>query len=232
MPIFSNHKLVFVHIPKNAGRSVEAALLGKTGNPDGGRRSLANRISAGLMRATKSHFVDQYLIGTLDISVASQHLTYVELEMLGLLPTSTVFHSFAVIRNPFDRAISSVIHFSKSPWYEEKDPLLLKKEFRRHLTHWLERPLQDHNERAHRRTQISYLRDCSGKVLVDTTLRFENLHAEFADFLKQRGIKGTELPFLGSTGRSRDLDKYYDTDTRKMVESAFADDFEHFQYCF
>lgn len=232
MPIFSDHKLLFLHIPKNAGRSVEAALLGKAGSPDGGWRSFANRAFAGLARTTKSRFAEQYLIGTLDISIASQHLTYVEMEMLGILPNNEIFHSFGVVRNPYDRVISSVMHFSEWPWYEEKDPRLLKKYFRARLDHWLDRPLQDHNERAHRRTQISYLRDSLGHLIVETILRFENLPAEFDDFLKERRINGVELPFLGKSGRRHDYREFFDEESRKLIETNFGDDLEYFKYNF
>ena len=143
------------HIPKNAGRSIEEALLGEDGSPDGGRRSWLNRVATFVSRETASPFARKYLIGTLDVALASQHLTYVEMQLLGLLP-ETPLRSFAVVRNPFDRALSSMIHFDRGAWVDEPDTTRRQDEFERVLGRWLDRDLSDHNERAHRRPQVDF----------------------------------------------------------------------------
>lgn len=232
MPIFPDHNLLFVHIPKNAGRSVEAALLGDRGTPDDGRRSGPNRAAKLLLTETASSFAREHLIGTIDVSLASQHLTYVEMEMLGLLPDGDEFHSFAIVRNPFDRALSSTMHFSADRWVDEADASRLAQSTAARLSQWLDRPLADHNDRAHRRTQLSYLRDSRGEIVVDSILRFENLAHDFAEFLEARGISGLQLPFRGSAGRDRSYRDYYDHHSRRLVEEAFGEDLDAFCYEF
>ena len=49
--------VLFVHIPKNAGRSIETALLGGLGSPDGGRRNFVNRAAPWLARRTAPKIV-------------------------------------------------------------------------------------------------------------------------------------------------------------------------------
>jgi hypothetical protein len=173
MPFFRDRNLLFVHIPKNAGRSIEAALLGPTGSPDGGRRSWPNRLATGAQRRTAAVGVRERLIGTLDVTVAAQHLTFAEIELLGVLPAGQLAHCrrFCVCRNPFDRAVSSVFHFGGNP--------LDQSEFERALDRWLDRPPRDHNELAHRRTQAAYVRDSRGQPAVPHVLRFERLCDDF-----------------------------------------------------
>lgn len=232
MPIFHSRKLIFVHIPKNAGRSVEEALLSGKASPDGGRRSLINRAFTALSRRTAPKLAKSHLIGSLDVTLASQHLTYVEMEMLGLLDEAEGYQSFAIVRNPYDRALSSTIHFSDSDWLQEPDPLLRKRQFAAHLARWLERPLTDHNKRAHRRGQLSFLRDQSGRIAVNTLLRFETITTDFYNFTKSCGVEGLNLPVRGSAGRKVGYRDYFNEEARKLVEKAFGEDIDTLKYSF
>ena len=232
MPLFRNYRLLFVHIPKNAGRSIEAALLNDAGSPDDGRRSLLNRAATFMARETASRFAREHLIGTLDFALASQHLTYVEMEMLGLLPESSDFRSFAIVRNPYDRALSSVMHFSDDTWVHEGDGRARKRAFEKRLAEWLERPIADHNQRAHRRSQIAYLRDQSGSQAVEKILRFETIGDDFSAFMRDLGHGEVSLTVRGHAGRKRDYRDYYDAASRSLVEQAFGEDIDAFEYSF
>ncbi|MEM7766167.1 MAG: sulfotransferase family 2 domain-containing protein [Pseudomonadota bacterium] len=233
MPVFRDLRLLFVHIPKNAGRSIERALLAGAGTPDGGRRSLANRMAHAAARATRSKFADEYLIGTMDVVVAAQHLTYQEMDLLGLLPAGLVddpaFEAFCVCRNPFDRAVSSISHFHPEP---EDGPPRTPADFERLLLAWLDRPLGDHNERAHRRPQIDYVRDSRGEVVTGCVLRYESLADDFRMLLDRRGRGDIQLPWQGRSKRERVYQDYFTGDARKAVETAFGDDLDAFGYTY
>ena len=231
MPIFRQLGLVFVHIPKNAGRSIEAALLGSSGTPDDGRRGLVNRAATFISRESASGFAGEFLIGSLDVTLAAQHLTYVEMEMLGLLPAQP-FRSFAVVRNPYDRALSSVIHFARGSWVTEPNEQARQAGFEHALASWLDRPLGDHNDRAHRRAQIDFVRDRTGSVAVDHVLRFEALSAGFAELIKEVPGANASLAHRGDSGRSRKYQDYFNANARALVETEFGDDISAFQYEF
>ena len=233
MPLFADLGLLFVHIPKNAGRSIEKVLLGDHGTPDGGRRSIANRAARLLLQRTRSKFAERYLIGTIDEAFAAQHLTYSEMDLLGLLPTDErSYHSFAVVRNPYDRVLSSIMHFSADAWVHEADETLRKRQFEFRLAEWLERQLDDHNKRAHRRMQIEFLRDQTGKRSVDSILRFEAISEEFTAFMEDRGRPGLALPMRGHAGRTRNYSDYFNASSRLLVEKVFGEDIETFGYSF
>ncbi len=226
MPRFAELNLLFIHIPKNAGRSVEQALLRDKASPDGGRRSVLSRFSKLLQNFSASQFAEERLIGTIDRSFAAQHLTFGEMEMLGLIAEET---PFAVVRNPFDRAVSSVFHFrqggsSAAP----SDPA----DFETMLEHWLDRSAKDHNDRAHRRTQHDFVINMQGQIAVPHLLRFENLQDDFAQFLDARGISGINLPQRGKSKRIDGYRDYFTPNARALVEREYARDLEHFKYVF
>lgn len=225
MPYFRDQNLLFVHIPKNAGRSIEAALLGPTA-PDGGRRSWSNRLATGLQRCTAAIDVRERLIGTLDVTVAAQHLTFAEIELLGLLPADQLAHCrrFCVCRNPFDRAVSSVLHFCGTPHD--------KPEFERALVRWVDRPPRDHNELAHRRTQAAYLHDTRGQAAVPHVLRFERLSDDFEHLMGEFGIEGLSLACRGKSRRGRNYRDYFNASARRAVERVYAEDLDQFGYAF
>ena len=226
LPFFREQNLLFVHVPKNAGRSIEAALLGPTGSPDDGRRSWPNRLATGLQRCTAGPRVRERLIGTLDVTVAAQHLTYAEIEILGLLPADQLARCrrFCVCRNPFDRAVSSVFHFCEDP----QD----RTEFERALCRWLDRTPRDHNELAHRRTQAAYARDSRGQPAVRYVLRFERLSDDFKQLMTEFGIHGVSLAWRGKSRRDTCHRDYYTSSARRAVERAFAEDLDQFGYAF
>ena len=226
MPFFRDHNLLFLHIPKNAGRSIEAALLGPTGSPDGGRRSWPNRLATEVQRRTAGPCVRERLIGTLDVTLAAQHLTLAEIELLGLVPADQLARCrrFCVCRNPFDRAVSSVFHFCGDPQDQAGFELA--------LGHWLDRAPRDHNELAHRRTQAAYLRDSRGEPAVPHVLRFERLCDDFKLLMIELRLGGASLAWHGKSPRGRSHRDYFNFSARRAVERAYAEDLDQFGYAF
>lgn len=231
MPVFHALKAVFVHIPKNAGRSIEQALLGETGTPDDGRRSTVNRAATWLQRRSADPFVREHLIGTLDYTLAAQHLTWLEMAHLRLLPEAvlTGYESFCVCRNPFDRAVSTVLHFAKT---DGAEPPKRPEEFERALDTWLDREKSDHNLIAHDRSQADFVLDARGQMAVKRVLRFERLGEDFAALAKDLGAPTLSLGTVGAATRHRTYQDYYTPLARERVEKKFGEDLELFGYRF
>lgn len=223
MPYLIDHELLFVHIPKNAGRSIEAAIMPEILEPRMHVRSLFNRAVTWLSRRTAPTCSHRLLHTTLDVTLAAQHLTYVEIEMLNLAPKALLRKEkcFCVCRDPFDRAVSSVAHFLGP----QDDP----RTFERALESWLDCDPRDHNEAAHRRTQASFVTDRTGRRAVGTVLRFEALEKDFAHLCERTGLNAT-LPWHGKAQRGRDLDALYTSRSRQLILSAFEEDFDAFGY--
>ncbi|KCZ47244.1 hypothetical protein HY17_19065 [Hyphomonas sp. CY54-11-8] len=172
------------------------------------------------------------MIGTLDYAFAAQHLTYVEMELLGLLPVDGRYTSFCVVRNPYDRALSSIMHFYPAQWANAADEVERHAGFERDLQDWLRKPLKDHNERAHRRPQLDYMRNKFGNIAIDHVLRFESLDADFCEFSRLLGIPETNIKRQGASGRVRSYHDYYSLYSKKLVEAAFGADIETFGYTY
>ena len=226
MPYFKSKNVLFVHIPKNAGRSIEAALLPPSIYPKMGRRSFLNQIARGLLKRTASRVPSEYLMGTLDVALASQHLTLSEIRLLGILPREVIDKAvkFCVVRNPYDRAISSIFHFNPSLPRE-------KPSVEQALEVWFSSSGKDHNQLAHRRRQIDFARDTDGSINMDYLIRFERLEEEFALFNDRFGLGVSNLGRIGKTCKPTYRSLYSDR-SRSLVKEAFYEDIEAFGYEF
>ena len=87
MPVYHQYKLVFVHIPKTAGTSVEHVLG-----------------SCELLASVKNY----------ERGVCPQH--YYLSEILELYPNISSFRRFTIVRNPFDRLVSAYHNNLKFYW--------------------------------------------------------------------------------------------------------------------
>jgi hypothetical protein len=218
MPYSKKHNVLFIHIPKCAGKSFEVAMGMATKEEVSGYkwRSTLNRLGKLILKTTKDNKALPRLWGVHDMTFALQHLTYSEIELLNLLDNKILKDSIkvAIVRNPFDRAVSSYHHMGKS-----------YKNFLDFLTHYYTAPDRDHNTLAHKRPQIDYLRDKKGNMVIDYILRFENLEEDFEDFKLKYGISSSKIPHIGKQ-KSANYLTYYDEKSKKIVEELFQDDFQ------
>ncbi|MEO0956839.1 MAG: hypothetical protein AAFY12_17765 [Pseudomonadota bacterium] len=209
---------------------MESALLTAGKSPHGGRRNIINRAATWVSRASASGFAETHLIGTVDVALSAQHLTYIEMMMLGLLPNDINEKSFCVVRNPFDRALSSVTHFSDARWIYAESETERFDGFERDLVSWLNRPISDHNERAHRRRQIEFVKDLSGKIVIENILKFERLDEDFSTFAEQRLDLNLSLRRTGFSGRKRHYSDYISQNSHRIIVNEFSEDFKAFGY--
>lgn len=222
MPILNDGKLLFVHIPKNAGKTIEYSFLNDFGRL--GRRSPLNRFLTLASRLTASSDAKKFLHGTVDQALCSQHLTFQEIQLLNLVPNARLeaMVKFAVIRDPRSRSISSYRHF-----YPAEVPTA--DSFARFLSEWYDSPSADHNECAHKRSQRAFVVDCAGLVAIPNLLRFENLHLEFEVFCDAHGFSAPQLPEKRPTSADSLSDRLLNKRNKAQIETKFRDDFELYE---
>ena len=229
MAYIRDKRILFVHIPKNAGKSVEVALgLAQDGDlAKLGRRNMANRISTYLQRKTGSSDSRDVLHGTLDVALCAQHLTYQEILLLDLIPRRDRddVRTFAVCRNPWSRAYSTFKHFDTA---HVSDPLA----FERFCRTWYEEQPSSHNTLAHQRRQVDFVLDTRGRQAVDRILRFENLAGDFADLCADWALDAPPLPHIGKQGTQSSYREIYTDVAKSIVKELFAEDIEFFEYEF
>lgn len=221
-------KLLFIHIPKNAGKSIEDALgfvpKRYIEQPGSLRRPL-NRMLKRLLFRTNHPYPGDRLFGPLDVVLCAQHLGLPEIEALRLLTPAALDETriFTVVRNPFDRAVSVFHRFSASNNIEDFK-LFWRDSESAHRA--------DHHYAAFLRTQLSFLRDLSGGIVVERILRYENLKENFRNLCLEFGLEYKTLEVIGARQHDIPYQEFYDAEAKEMIEHYFQEDITYFDYSF
>ncbi|MCG7985211.1 MAG: sulfotransferase family protein [Candidatus Thiodiazotropha lotti] len=137
---------------------------------------------------------------------------------------------FAIVRNPWDLQVSSYHHIRR-----ERPHLISHIEDFDHFIRWKldpERPYQYHVDTSIQ-SQLDYLIDLQGKILVDFIGHYENLAEDFKTITTQLKIDSISLPHKRrAKDRSKDYREYYTDDLAELVGTHFKRDIEAFGYRF
>ena len=216
MPISHKHKIIFVHIPKTAGQTIEKTLniFGKDNN---GSLKPSSDILYGIQEGR-----------------SLQHLTIQEIKKIRLSEFKS-YKKIAFVRNPFDRIISEFFwrlkYFGKKTvsfkyfLVEEVIPRKngipkMMKNFYQHEN--IVKLIDDHYM-----DQYKFIADKNGDVIVDFVGKFENL---YDDFKKACGLELINQK-IHSTKHNH-YKEYYDSETISLVKKCYEKDLEFFKYKF
>jgi len=216
------HRLIFVHIPKNAGSSINAALSGVI--PDYSSFEGANKL-LGYERdmALGNHFTYRMIAELVDNNP-------IELDYAG-------FFKFCVIRNPWERMVSLYNHrwrkrhalFEGKPRNSPEDNALLEQGFKA----WLLNTNHESDRVLTKMPQVEWIKDANGKLAVDLVIPFENVAGGMERVAEKVGLPRIGLSRINVNERSSAaLDEYYDGETRAFIERHFAEDIETFKYTY
>ena len=229
------YKFIFVHIPKNAGVSLENVLVPMTGELDyvtDSRRhsqlvsereknSEYNVVNAQL-RNSKEQDGGYWQHGTiLDIcSAVGEELNK--------------YLKFAFVRNPWDRSVSYYRFLCQLDLYGPVDPSKAPS-----FREWIlsdETSLNPHGPvwwqlRFKKKSQLEWLCDEKGELMVDFIGKYENLQRDFETVMQKLNLPCVKLPHMNSL-KPEDYRSYYDSETREKVGEWFKRDVELFNYSF
>lgn len=204
--IIESHRLIFIHIPKNAGQSVEAAFGRKWVPPHA--RSPEN---AHLWPDSQSrHTPLRAFTKDLDLSI---------------------YRSFAIVRNPWDRMVSSYkyeLKLAKAGLGSHRPNRKLLADgasFADYVAH-------SEKTTAFLRPQLDWIRLKDKPLGVTHLLRFESLEQDFTRMALEVGLPFSRLPHINKTAASAHYSAYYDEHTRRMVSELYARDIATFGYVF
>jgi chondroitin 4-sulfotransferase 11 len=134
--------------------------------------------------------------------------------------------TFTVIRNPWDRFISSWLYINRS--YKKEHSLLELIEITEE-----KRKKKEYDDYIgwHISGQLENLSDNSGNFVIDKIIKFENLQIDFDELLISIGEKPVILPHRHKAKREY-YAKYYNEETKKRVYQLYKDDIDFFGFKF
>lgn len=201
------YQFLFVHIPKTAGTAIRRAL--EPYSTLNSRSGLAKQLSRLPVRQSaeavsfRLHVTARW---------ARRKLPREQFE---------AWCKFAVVRNPFDRAVS---HYH---WQSQDRG---QRYFARTQGMSFKHFLDDMRRRQvwHDHSQARYICDEAGVMLIDRMLRFEALTLQFNALMSEIGVAATLA--VHNASRHDPYEAYYDEEARQMVVDLFARDFELLGY--
>ena len=220
------HNCIFVHIPKNAGQSIEHVFLGLNNLTWKTRAPLLLRPNsdpaAGPPRLAHLRARDYVRCG---------HVSQADYDR---------FFKFGIVRNPWERMVSFYKYMGE-PKTESFNEFVLNS-FPRFWKdkYWFVCP------------QTDYVYDEQSKLLVDFVGRFEQLQPDFGIVCQKLGLPPIQVPFVnkskergllgklrrmfGAVGAAtepkRKYQDYYNEETQNFVAEKYAPDIANFGYKF
>lgn len=204
MPIISDLRCIFIHIPKTGGTSIEY-LLGINVNdltPD-----------------------TEKIFGIKDNKVL-QHLTAMELRK-EYIPRDKFegYFKFAFVRNPYDRILSEYL------WHIQRTKTI-KCSFRDFLLA-IDKLGDRWKKDGHLKLQSDYIYDDKSNLCIDFLGRFEHLNKDWEFIAKKLHIE-KELPKLQTSYRKKQYRKnymeFFTEETKEMVYNKYYKDFINLGY--
>jgi hypothetical protein len=210
MLISHQKKFIFIHIYKNAGTSINDALMPYT---------FYNPTHSLIYKMCKKIRIP--LPFALDPQPLPGHSTTSELiRVLGREKFDSYF-SFAIVRNPWDWQVSLYSFVLRRPMHPQHDLTSRFKDFEEYLR-WR------CSEDVH--FQKDFICAPDGSQLIDFIGRYENLDREFTAICEHIGIRAS-LPIL-NVSKTRPYQDYYTPETIDLVRQTFAPDIDMFGYDF
>lgn len=209
MPYSRKTRSIYVWIPKTAGTSIVNALEKRGVFRRDGQATLWGRIPK---EDRKNHRAANW-----------QHIAARSIaEILGETEWNDCF-TFTFVRNPYDRLVS-FYEYSRaarkdpgSIQYGRPDPGTFEEWFEEN------RPW----------TQLQYLTDEDGRLMVDFVGRFEHLKRDILEISRRMKMRPLRLPWRKMrSSRRADYPSYYTAGLKKRVEDVYGEEIERFGYRF
>lgn len=207
------HKLIFIHIPKCAGSSIEKLF-------DVGY-------------STKGADVDSLYGWDTERKLHLQHATPIRLVELGLISKAEwdSYYTFTIIRNPWERAVSDYfwimhdcsIRGSFKQYLEKKGPFEVI----------IEGENSENSRSDHWASQSTFLKTNNLKGY-DKIIRLEELNDVLPEILNKIGLNAHEIPWQkrSKIKRFRHYSQLFTKQTLKIFDKYYKNDIETLGYQF
>ena len=199
-----DHRFIFIHIYKNAGSSIRAALLPHIRTP----------IQRTISRLGQLFGRQLYNFDPIGIHATAE--SYREFVGSEEFPK---FFSFAIVRNPWDWQVSLYSFMKKDKEHFQHD--FARMGFDEYIDWRCEADLH---------TQKSFIVDRTGRLIVNFVGKYETINRDFDRICKSIGVSAV-LPHINAS-RHESYREFYTTKTKTKIAQAFSEDIELFGYEF
>ena len=201
--ISHKHKFIYIHIPKTAGTSIYRTV-----------------------QQIYQHPLDLTPQWDYKHNIYKQHATISQLKNLYQIPISDYF-KFTVIRNPYERAVSSYFWLRRLLGHSTtfKDFLLVRNGYDK-INHFE----NNKGRKDHFLTQSEFIK-INGIITMDFLIKFENLQEDFNNVCRKIGLPKCNLHHINQS-KHKHYTEYYDEETKQIVAEKYAEDIEQFGYEF
>jgi hypothetical protein len=147
---------------------------------------------------------------------------------------------FTIVRNPWDRFVSSYVYATTRNSYWHNDQLGLHPDYALLSENSFEeccriacvqRQSLRHEAWFPQHLWVTRPEDGQQRIMVDHVLRYERLEEDMTALCERLGMPSAELPCINASER-RDYRDYYNTRTAAMVAELYATDIKVFGYEF
>jgi len=209
--ICHKRKIVFIHIPKTGGQSIEHFLF-----PDYNFNEDENKT---IMYGWNNK------VGWLN------HLTCSEIKSYGNIPDKKYeeYFKFTFVRNPWERLISEYA-------WKFYNNFKLFKQFcidisEMNYENWISNYKDPLAFVQHIKAQHEYIYDSKGNLEINFLGKYENFNRDFQSICEGTNLKYNE-PYFYNKSKHKHYTYYYDKLTKELVSRIYKDDIEIFNYSF
>jgi len=221
MPIYDKHKIIFVHIPKTAGTTINSAL---------GIESLFSKYKS----------LDDYDIAILYGNTHTYELDHLPARNIKRITdcyTWDHYFKFAVVRNPYDRMVSQYFYA-----IETEDYRMIGKEYFSSFEIFVNRLYElykmdkfksfIHKEKSHYIPQYKYIYDRNGNMLVNYVAYFDNFEEEIENILSFLSKKKllTKFKHKKMSSTHSHYYEYYTPELEDKIYEIYKKDFKLFDF--
>jgi hypothetical protein len=225
--ISDKFRCIFIHIPKNAGTSIESKICSEeeTENLLPDHRTILDLEPLSPAKLLRLYKTDQIY------SMARRAKYFGQKNKIGTFykPTSWLryknYYKFTVVRNPWSRTYS---------WYRNViNDINHRKRYKVSHDCSFHDFVKYHLENQHAlRTQFYWLHDSRGSIPMDFVGRFENLQTDFSKIAETIGLKNAELPKERYTGESASYIEAFNDQTKDIIWKRYEKEIKYFGFEF
>ena len=218
MILSQSHNFIFVHVPKTAGTAMTSALEPFGVYPP---------------RTLWRSFVRRLPIQeSPDTVYLRKHETAAGVRRKLGQDVFDHFHRFAVVRNPYDHAVSHY-EFMKQFRIPKIADKVAKMSFADYLRYRMKPPFWNDTFFARLPNQSYFLTGSTGELMVHRLMYFESLADDFDKMVHDLGMGDVALKRINETksrADKRPWQSYFSSESKELVDKLYAQDFDLLGY--